>query len=95
MCYLQPYQTSTRTGALGHSGCVILFHIISQTARVLGKKDKFRIAGLQAQIIYIRHFRVCNLYVYIFVTSIGLLVIVWFYLIGCKVWLVGTCAVIF
>jgi len=39
---------------------------------------QFRIVGLQAQIIYIRHFRVCNLYVYFFVTSAALLVIVRF-----------------
>jgi hypothetical protein len=38
----------------------------------------FRIVGLQAQIIYIRHFRICNLYVYFFVTSAALLFIVCF-----------------
>ena len=36
------------------------------------------IFGLQAQIFYVRHFRACNLYVYFFVTSTGLLIIVWF-----------------
>ena len=40
------------------------------------KKDKFRIVGLQAQIIYTRHFWICNLYV--FVTSTVFLIVVWF-----------------
>jgi len=41
-------------------------------------KKMFRIVGLQAQIIYIRHFRACNFYVYFFVTVTNLLIIVCF-----------------
>jgi len=44
----------------------------------VNKKGTFRIVGLQAQIIYIHHFRVCNLYVYFFVNSKVLLIIVCF-----------------
>jgi len=45
------------------------------------RKGKFRIVELQAQINYIRFVRVCNLYVYFFVTSMGFLVVV-HYLFG-------------
>jgi hypothetical protein len=62
------------------------------------KKDKFRIVGLQAQVINVNYLWVCYLYVYFFVTSAGFLVIVCFLFGSAVSWVVHflyACTVIY